>query len=156
MPETKSFYKSEKFYFLLFILLSAVGILINLPYCCDGMIKYDSSYQYALTLHPWKELWRLIMEDYSPPLYALLLKLVCVVFGHTLRVMRFTNSIVIVGLVFLSMFPVRKAFGTKTGFIAAVGFMHFRQFIPFQRDTSYISGIFFPDRNRRIRISCLF
>ncbi|WP_455529734.1 hypothetical protein [Ruminococcus sp.] len=123
MPETKSFYKSEKFYFILFVLLSAVGILIDIPYCHDGVIKYDSTYQYFLTLHPWNEIWRLLPEDYSPPLYALLLKLVCVIFGHTLKVMRFTNSIVIVGLVFLSMFPIRKAFGAKTGIVAAAGFI---------------------------------
>ena len=33
MPEPKSFFKSGKFCFLLFLLLSAAGILINLPYC---------------------------------------------------------------------------------------------------------------------------
>ena len=123
MPESKSFFKSGKFCFLLFLILSAAGILINLPYCSGKAITYDSSYQYFLTLHSWKEIWRLLPEDYSPPLYAMLLKFVCVIFGHTLKVMRYTNSIVIVGFVFLALFPVRKAFGFTAGIVAATGFI---------------------------------
>ena len=123
MPKEKSIFKSESFFFIVFVLFSAVGVLINLPYCYNYALTYDSSYQYALTLHTWKDIWRLLPEDYSPPLYAMLLKLVCVIFGHTLRVMRFTNSIVIIGLVFLALFPIRKAFGVKASIVSAAGFI---------------------------------
>ena len=123
MPEKKNFIGSEKFWFLLFVLISAAGIAVNITYCFYKPITYDSSYQYFLTLHSWKEIWRLLPEDYSPPLYALLLKLICVLFGHTLHVMRYANSLVIAGFVFLALFPVRKAFGAKTGFVAAAGFI---------------------------------
>ncbi len=123
MPKEKSFFKSESFFFIVFILFSAVGVLINLPYCYDKVITYDSAYQYSLTVHPWKEVWRLLPEDYSPPLYTVILKLICIVFGYTLKVMRFTNSIVIIGLVFLAFFPIRKAFGIKASILAAVGFL---------------------------------
>ena len=123
MQKSKSFFKSETFFFIVFVLLSAVGVFINLPYCYDKVITYDSAYQYSLTVHSWKEIWRLLPEDYSPPLYTVILKLVCIVFGHTLKVMRFTNSIVIIGLVFLALFPIRKAFGIKTAIVSAAAFL---------------------------------
>jgi len=115
--------KSERVFLFAFAVFSIVGILINIPYCFDKMITYDSSYQYGLTRHSWAEIWRLLPEDYSPPLYTVLLKLVCMVFGYSLKVMRFSNSVVIVGLMFLSFFPVRRAFGAKTGTVTAVFFL---------------------------------
>ena len=123
MSETKGFFKSEKFYFLLFVLMACAGVIFNLPYAYDKLITYDSSYQYFLTQHSWQEIWRLLPEDYSPPLYAMLLKLSCTIFGHTLKVMMFTNSIVIVGLVFIALFPMRRAFGTRTAIVAAFFFI---------------------------------
>ena len=123
MAESKGFFRTEKIFFILFVVMSAVGIIVNLPYCYDSIITYDSSYQYALMQHSWAEIWRLLPEDYSPPLYAVMLKSSCVMFGHTLKVMRYTNSIVIVGLMFLSMFPIRRAFGLKTAVVSAVFFI---------------------------------
>ena len=123
MNRQKSFLKSEKFFFILFIIMAAVGIFIYLPSCYDKIITYDSSYQYGLTRQSWSEIWRLLPEDYSPPLYTVILKISCMIFGHTLKVMRFTNSIVIFGLVFLALFPIRRGFGAKTGIVAAVCFI---------------------------------
>ena len=43
MPASRSIFKSEKFYFVIFVIMSAAGVLFNLPYCYDKIITYDSS-----------------------------------------------------------------------------------------------------------------
>ena len=113
---------NSKRYILLFVVISVVGIIINLPYCAEEILSYDSSYQFGLTCHSWQEIWKLLPQDYSPPLYTIIIKIPCLIFGHSLKVMRFTNSLVIMGLVFFSLFPIRKSFGDLVGIACSVVF----------------------------------
>lgn len=79
------------------------------------LIDYDSSYQYSLLQHSWKEMFTLIPEDYSPPLYAVLLRLFCILFGNSLSVMRMFTIVPYLGMICLALFPVKKEFGEVCG-----------------------------------------
>ncbi|MBE6902973.1 MAG: glycosyltransferase family 39 protein [Ruminococcaceae bacterium] len=83
-------------------------------------INYDSSYQYFLMQHPFEEMLRLLPEDFSPPMYAVTLKLFTDVFGNTLFVMRVFNLIAIVSMLYIAAFPVRQLFGVKASVICTV------------------------------------
>ena len=60
---------------------------------------------------------KLLPEDYSPPLYTLLLKLWTYIFGSSLLAMRSFSILIIWGLIFLAAFPVRAAFGKRASVI---------------------------------------
>ncbi|MDE7122118.1 MAG: glycosyltransferase family 39 protein [Oscillospiraceae bacterium] len=115
----QNFFKTETGFGILWILVSAIGITLQMLISSQYMITYDSSYQYALTAKSFPELWALIPADYSPPLYAVLLKLVNLIFGENLTIYRLFNSVALSGMVYLGLFPVRKEFGTTAGYLSA-------------------------------------
>lgn len=119
----KKHFRENRIYYILLIALPAAMTALISPFCRADYINYDSAYQFFLTRHNMQEIWRLLAEDYSPPLYTLILKASSSVFGGTLYVMRMTSAIFIAGMIFLALFPLRKAFGTKTAAVCAGMFM---------------------------------
>lgn len=116
----KNWVKDNYIFIILFIVLCIVCVAVFILLCSEDYINYDSAYQYFLTQHSMSEIWELIPEDYSPPLYSILLKLFCMVFGHTLYVMRVFSIFPIMGMLVLALFPFRRIFGAKAGVLCAL------------------------------------
>ncbi|MDE5884630.1 MAG: glycosyltransferase family 39 protein [Oscillospiraceae bacterium] len=119
MKKIQKFLKTEAGFGILWILFSVIGITLQMMISSRYVIAYDSSYQYALTAKSFPELWALLPADYSPPLYAVLLKLVSVIFGEDLTIYRLFNGVALSGIIYLGLFPVRKEFGTTAGYLSA-------------------------------------
>lgn len=105
---------------ILYSVAMAVLCFIIFPLSASEDIFYDSSYQYFLTQHNFAEITQLIPEDYSPPLYAYLLKLFTLVFGDSLFAMRAFSLVAVGGMLYLSTFVVRKAFGDVSSVICTI------------------------------------
>lgn len=73
---------------ILALVMLALSVIHILPPFNADIINYDSSYQYFLTKHSLSDIMKLLPEDYSPPLYTLLLKLLTYIFGSSLLAMR--------------------------------------------------------------------
>lgn len=110
-------------YIIIFIAAAALCVFRLLePFNAD-IINADSSYQYFLTQKDFAEVLRLIPEDYSPPLYGVLLKLWTMAIGNSsLAAMRAFSMLPLWGLLFLAAFPIRKAFGGKASIICTAFF----------------------------------
>lgn len=102
---------------LLFMALTFIAFLLFQSYPC---VDYDSSYQYFLVQHGWKDMHGLLLKDYSPPLYSYVLKAYSLVFGTSLNALRGSNLILTGYLFFLSLFPLRKLSGAKCSLIGSV------------------------------------
>lgn len=96
---------------ILFVIAAVAECVFVFPTFTYDYISYDSSYQYALTQHSIPEIWELLPYDYSPPFYAITLKLFTMAFGNSLVVMRAYSLVAIIGMFFISAFPVRTLFG---------------------------------------------
>ena len=65
----------------------------------------------------------LVLVDYSPPLYAVLLKAYSCVFGGSLVSLRMFSTALLSLLFFFALFPLRKLMGEKCAVVAAVLFL---------------------------------
>lgn len=83
---------------ILFVIVSLIEIFAIFPLMFSNSLNYDSTYQYALIQHSFSEIWRLIPYDYSPPFYAIALKVFVVIFGNSLIVMRCFSIIAVIGM----------------------------------------------------------
>ncbi len=140
----KLFLKSEKGVFCLWILLSCIGIILQISVCSPYCLNYDTAYQYALTGKSFPEIFALLPQDYSPPLYAILLKLVSLLFGENIQIYRLLNGVILSGMLYLSFYPFRRAFGAKAGILSALlmlcsifGLLMFNDIRP-----TYLAGFF--------------
>ncbi len=120
MNHIKLFLKSNKGFLCLWLLLSCIGIILQLHVCSDYSLTFDSTYQYALTSKSFPEIFALLPEDYSPPLYAVILKLISLLFGEHLLIYRFFNGLALSGMLWLCLYPVRRAFGIPSGLLSAL------------------------------------
>lgn len=98
----------------------AIVVITAFPFVTTDLISYDSSYQYFLTQHSLKEIWELIPQDYSPPLYSLLLKAYCSIFGYSLVTMRSMSLFAVVGMLAVSSFVLKRVLGTKVSAISSL------------------------------------
>lgn len=105
--------------------LEAVLILFSLmiyvfviyPTIKIDFLSYDSSYQYALNNKDFREMMRLIPYDYSPCFYSVFLKTFSCIFGNSLNTLRLSSLIIYLGIVLLSLYPVKRAFGAKVSYV---------------------------------------
>ncbi len=114
MSKVIKYLKENYILVIMFVTLSVIEIAFIFPIMYGDHIQYDSSYQYGLTLHSIPEIQKLIPEDYSPPFYALALKIYCMAFGYSLVTMRTFSIIAVVGMLFISAFPVNTLFGKRS------------------------------------------
>ena len=103
-----------------FSALLAVWFLII---CTHDCVSYDNAYQYFLNLHPWGEMFSLILVDYSPPLYSIVMKLYSTVFGTGLVSVRVLSLILLCIPFFLALFPLRRLMGKECALLACVLFL---------------------------------
>ena len=66
---------------LLLVALTAAAFCLFQTY---HAVDYDSSYQYFLCQHSWKDMFDLLLKDYSPPLYAIVLKAYSLIIGTSI------------------------------------------------------------------------
>lgn len=125
----------DKYSVIIVSVMMATAALIHIipPFNAD-IINYDSAYQFFLTRHNMSEIMRLIPEDYSPPLYTVLLKGWTLVFGETLAAMRSFSMLIMWGMIFLAAFPVRAAFGKRASVLCML-----------LNTLSYINFLFVPE-----------
>ena len=110
--------------FIIIFVVAALVCAVHLlsPFDAD-IVNADSTYQYFLTHKDFAEVLRLIPEDYSPPLYGVLLKLWTMAIGDSsIAAMRAFSMLPMVGMLFLAAFPIRRAFGEKASIICTAFF----------------------------------
>lgn len=105
---------------ILFVIAAVAECVFVFPTFTYDFLSYDSSYQYALTQHSIPEIIELLPYDYSPPFYAITLKLFTMAFGNSLVVMRAYSLVAIIGMYFIAAFPVRTLFGNWAAGICLV------------------------------------
>lgn len=105
---------------ILFVAACTAQLLFVFPVMTHDYINYDSCYQYALTQHSIPEIFELLPYDYSPPFYAIALKLFTMVFGNSLIVMRTFSLVAIFGMYFVAAFPVRTLFGNRAAVMCLI------------------------------------
>lgn len=123
MQTIKEQFKAHRVFIIIFLCACLLSVIHILPPFNMNIINYDSAYQHCLTVQSPSEIARLIPEDYSPPLYTILLKLWTLVFGTSLEAMRGMSLLVIFGMLFLAAFPIREAFDNKVSFLCTVFFL---------------------------------
>ena len=102
-----------------FSLLMVIWFLII---CTHKCISYDNAYQYFLNQHSWSEMFSLILVDYSPPLYSIVMKLYSTVFGYGVVAVRVLSLILLCIPFFLALFPLRRLMGKECAVLACVLF----------------------------------
>lgn len=123
MKKIKEALSSNRIFVLIFAAAAAASVVYILPPYDADIINYDSAYQFFLTTKSFPDMARLIPEDYSPPLYAFLLKLWTMIFGETLASMRAASLVNVWGMLFLAAFPIREAFGKTASLLCTVFFL---------------------------------
>ncbi|MBR1797441.1 MAG: glycosyltransferase family 39 protein [Clostridiales bacterium] len=113
----------EYIYILLWGHFTGVMFIWSFLVCRIDCVTYDNSYQYYLNLHSWKEMLGLVLQDYSPPLYSVLLKLFSVVFGCDLLSLRLLSSFLFSILFYFLFFPLRRLMGQGCAVMAAFLFL---------------------------------
>ncbi|MCM1330510.1 MAG: glycosyltransferase family 39 protein [Ruminococcus sp.] len=122
MEKIKTHLKANYIFAVLLVCACVFSVIHIIPPFSEDIINYDSAYQYFLTVKSPAEIARLIPEDYSPPLYTVILKLWTLLFGESLFAMRAASLIVIWGMLFLAAFPIRTAFGNKVSVLCTAFF----------------------------------
>ena len=95
---------------VLFVISCLFVFFVYIFALLNNNITYDSTYEYFLIRHPFNEMWTLIPEDYSPPLYSVILKLFAELFGYSLPVLRlfsyfsFCRSLLPISIIIHSLF----------------------------------------------------
>lgn len=117
LQKTKQYLRDNLVVIIAFLAASALACVLMFTVLSYDYIDYDSSYQYALTQHDIPEIFRLLPYDYSPPFYAIALKLYSMVFGNSLFVMRTFSLVAVVGMLFVAAFPVNDLFGKRSALI---------------------------------------
>lgn len=120
MSKVKEYLKENYILVIAFAVASIAEVVVFWPTMCADYLSYDSSYQYALTQHTVSEIWQLLPYDYSPPFYAIALKLYCNIFGTSLLAMRSFSLFAFVGIYFMSTFPMNALFGKKSALVCLV------------------------------------
>ena len=64
----------------LWVLFTSLMFLWSRIVCTADSLSHDTFYQINLIMHPWNELLYYISIDYSPPLFAFVLKIFACVF----------------------------------------------------------------------------
>ena len=115
----KKYFAENYLYFIIWAVLTALLCVVVMPLCTADYINYDSAYQFFLTRHSLHDIFELLPQDYSPPLYTVLLWLYTKLFGETLFVMRTFAILPLSGMFYLALFPVRRLLGNKTALVMA-------------------------------------
>ena len=98
------------------IVLTVFGICTLLFGCFQESLWFDEAYTVGIVQHNWTELLRISVSDVHPPLYYLMLKLFCEVFGYSLPVMRVFSALGAILLGIVGITHIKPKFGNEWGF----------------------------------------
>lgn len=99
---------------LLTIMFSLFAFLLYGSLSFHQNLWYDEAYQLVLNRYSFQEIIYFVSKDFSPPLYALGLKLITNLFGDSLLVGRMFSLSFVIGMFFIAFYPIRRMFGNKT------------------------------------------
>ena len=99
---------------------SLITIIIYSFLCFHENIWYDEAYQMVLNRYSLKEIIYFVSRDFSPPLYAICLKIFTTIFGSSLDICRCFSLFTYCSLFFLAFFPIQKLFTKKVSFIFSI------------------------------------
>lgn len=99
---------------------SLITIIIYSFLCFHENIWYDEAYQMVLNRYSLKEIIYFVSRDFSPPLYAICLKIFTTIFGSSLGICRCFLLFTYCSLFFLAFFPIQKLFTKKVSFIFSI------------------------------------
>lgn len=95
---------------------------IILPLQVKKVIDYDSSYQIFLIRHTWSDMWNLILQDFSPPLYSIYIKLFSI-FNSDAQTLWLSTFVIYIGVVLGCLFPLKRAYGQTVSSLIALCFV---------------------------------
>ncbi len=99
------------------LVLGAALLSLNITH---ESLWYDESYTGSLVKQGFADIIRITANDSHPPLYYLMLRVICLVFGNTVFTLRFFSVLGVVALAALGIGPVKRAAGINTGLLFAV------------------------------------
>ena len=102
------------------IFFSLLTILLYGFLCFHDNIWYDEAYQMVLNRYSLSDIIYFVSKDFSPPLYAICLKIFTMIFGTSLGVCRLFSLIIYCFTFFLAFFPVQKIFNKKVSFYFSI------------------------------------
>lgn len=93
--------------------------------CFNDSVWADEAYTMLLVQKPWPEAWELLLSDVHPPLYYIIVKLVCAKAGYPVQAVKGISVVFVFLTMALGILLVYPDFGKKTAavYIAAVGLM---------------------------------
>lgn len=107
----------------LWLFLTALLVLWSRLICTADSMSHDTFYQMNLIMHPWNELLYYISIDYSPPLFAFVLKIYSSVFGYELASLRVFSVVILSMGLLITLFPFRRLMGSVSAVVAALLFL---------------------------------
>lgn len=99
------------------VLFVSLLFLVYGKFLFHNNIWYDEAYQLVQNRHSLFAVVDYVAKDFSPPLYAIMLKLLTMVFGHSLIVGRVLSISAFVGMIYLAFYPMKKLFNIKTSIV---------------------------------------
>lgn len=93
--------------------------------CHNDSVWADEAYTMLLVQKPWPEAWEMLVHDVHPPLYYVIVKLVCMAVGYTVPVVKGVSVCCVCLLLLLGVWLVYPDFGKKTAvcYILTAGMM---------------------------------
>ena len=119
MKRIKSTIYNHKYLFLT-IIFSIIVFLMFLPLSNHNNVWYDEAYQMVLNRNSLLDIIYYVGRDFSPPFYAILLKIVTSIFGSSLLVARIVSLSAILSLIWLAFYPMRKVFNLRVSLIFVI------------------------------------
>lgn len=102
---------------IVFGVIMVLGIAMLFVNITNDSLWYDESYTAAIVNQPALDIITISGGDSHPPLYYLLLKPICLLFGTSVLVLRAFSVIGTAALAALGIGPVRRAIGTRAGIL---------------------------------------
>lgn len=107
-------------YWIVTLLFCIVTFILYFFLSIHDNLWYDEAYQMILNRNSFADIIYYTGRDFSPPFYAILLKIVTMMFGSSLFVGRMVSLSAVFGLIWLSFYPIRKVFNEKVSFLFAL------------------------------------
>lgn len=102
---------------IVFVVIMILGIAMLFVNMTNDSLWYDESYTAAIVNQPALDIITISGGDSHPPLYYLLLKPICLLFGTSVFVLRLFSVLGTAALASLGIGPVRRAIGTRAGIL---------------------------------------
>lgn len=114
------FIKKHKYIFITFIFIGIAFFIFGVNSFHEN-IWYDEAYQMILNRYSLKDVIYFVSQDFSPPLYAITLKIITIILPFSPLIIARLLSFFTFSLLFImAFFPIRKIFGKKVAYIFSI------------------------------------